>query len=79
MMRFVEDSSTKGRVRVGAIVQTAGGIRSIAPAGLPIGIVTAVREQTGSRALLVEGEPAANLNKLSFHSVVLYVPNTSGT
>ncbi len=79
VMRFVEDSATKGRVKVGAIVQTAGGIRSISPPGLPIGVVTAVREQTGSRALLVEVEPAANLNKLSFLSVVLYVPNTSGT
>lgn len=79
LMRFVEDSASKGRVKVGAIVQTAGGIRSISPPGLPIGVVTAVREQTGSRALLVEVEPAANLNKLSFLSVVLYVPNTSGT
>lgn len=79
LMRFVEDSATKGRVKVGAIVQTAGGIRSISPPGLPIGVVTAVREQSGSRALLVEVEPAANLNKLSFLSVVLYVPNTSGT
>ena len=79
VMRFVEDSATKGRVKVGAIVQTAGGIRSISPPGLPIGVVTAVREQSGSRAFVVEVEPAPNLNKLSFLSVVLYVPNTSGS
>lgn len=78
VLRFVEDSSTSGRVKVGSTVQTAGGIRSIAPAGLPIGIVAGVREQTGSRALVVEVEPAADLSKLSFLSVVLYAPNTSG-
>jgi rod shape-determining protein MreC len=78
VLRFIEDSSTSGRVKVGSTVQTAGGIDSIAPAGLPIGVVSAIREQSGSRALVVEVQPAADLSKLSFLSVLLYVPNTSG-
>ena len=78
VLRFVEDSSTSGRVQVGSTVQTAGGIRATAPAGLPIGVISAVREQTGSRSLVVEVAPSADLTKLSFLSVLLYVPNTSG-
>ena len=78
VLRFVEDSSTSGRVKVGSTVQTAGGIASIAPAGLPIGIVSAVREQSGSRSLVVEVQSEADLTKLTFLSVLLYVPNTSG-
>ena len=79
VLRFIEDSSTSGRVKVGSSVQTAGGIAAIAPAGLPIGVVSAVREQAGSRSLVVEVEPAADLSStLSFLSVLLYVPNTSG-
>lgn len=79
VLRFVDDSSTSGRVKVGSTVQTAGGTGSIAPAGLPIGEVSAVKEQTGSRSLLVEVTLAAgDLSKLNFVRVLLYVPNTSG-
>ena len=80
LLRFIDDSSTLGRVRVGSTVLTAGGIQSIAPAGLPIGKVSAVQPSTGSRALEVEVELAAgDLSKLNFVRVLLYVPTTSGS
>ncbi|MEX1106226.1 MAG: rod shape-determining protein MreC, partial [Ilumatobacteraceae bacterium] len=43
LLRFVDDSTTQGRVQAGSPVQTAGGLRSIAPAGIPIGEVGAIR------------------------------------
>jgi len=79
LLRFVDDSTTQGRVKVGSPVQTAGGLRSIAPAGLPIGEVSAIREQTGTRALKVEVKLAAgDLTKLNFVQVLRYSPTSSG-
>jgi len=79
LLRFVDDSTTQGRVMVGSPVQTAGGLRSIAPAGLPIGEVSAIREQTGTRALKVEVTLAAgDLTKLNFVQVLRYSPTSSG-
>ncbi len=79
VLRFVDDSSSQGRVQVGSTVQTAGGTASIAPAGIPIGEITAVRQQSGTRAQLVEvASSAGDLSKLNFVRVLLYVPNTSG-
>jgi rod shape-determining protein MreC len=80
LLRFVDDSSTLGRVRVGSTVLTAGGNQSIAPAGLPIGQVSAVQPASGSRELEVQVELAAgDLSKLNFVRVLLYVPTTSGS
>jgi rod shape-determining protein MreC len=79
VLRFVNDSSSQGRVKVGSTVQTAGGTQSIAPAGLPIGEITAIRQQSGSRAQLVEVRSSAgDLSKLNIVRVILNVPNTSG-
>ena len=79
VLRFVDDSSSQGRVKVGSTVQTAGGTQSIAPAGIPIGEIVDIRSQSGTRALLVEvAASAGDLSKLNFVRVLLYVPNTSG-
>jgi rod shape-determining protein MreC len=79
VVRFTDNSSSAGRVTVGATVETAGGIRSIAPAGLPIGTVTSIETLTGSRELRVEVELAtSDLSRLNFLRVLLYVPNVSG-
>jgi rod shape-determining protein MreC len=79
LLRFVDDSTTQGRVKVGSPVQTAGGIRSIAPAGIPIGEVGEIRQQTGTRALKVEVKLAAgDLTKLNFVQVLRYSPSSSG-
>ena len=79
VLRFVDDASSQGRVQVGSTVQTAGGTTSIAPAGIPIGEIIAIRQQSGTRAQLVEVQSSAgDLSKLNFVRVLLYVPNTSG-
>ena len=79
VLRFVDDSTSAGRVAVGSTVQTAGGAASTAPPGIPIGAISAVRPQSGSSSLVVEVElSAGDLSKLNFLSVLLYVPNLSG-
>lgn len=80
VLRFVDDSATAGRVAVGSTVQTAGGAESNAPPGLPIGVISEVRSQSGSSSLVVEVElSAGDLSKLNFLRVLLYVPNLSGS
>ena len=79
VLRFIDDSATTGRIAVGSTVETAGGLRSNAPPGIPIGTVSAVTQQTGSRVPVIEVEiSAGDLSKLNFLRVLLYVPNTSG-
>lgn len=79
IFRFVEDSSTAGRLTRGSTVQTAGGRESNAPPGIPIGVISSVTSQTGSRVPHVEVTPAAgDLSKLNFLAVLLYQPNMSG-
>ncbi len=79
LLRFVDDSSSQGRVRPGSPVQTAGGLGSIGPPGIPIGEVVAVGRHPGSRSLLVEVELAAgDLSKLNFVAVLRYTSTTPG-
>ncbi len=79
VLRFIDDSATTGRVAVGSTVQTAGGIRALAPAGLPIGTVSRVTQPSGSRSPLIEVQlSAGDLSRLNFLRVLLYVPNVSG-
>lgn len=80
ILRFVDDSTSGGRVAVGSTVQTAGGATSTAPPGIPIGVISAVRTQSGSNSLVVEvDQSAGDLSKLNFLRVLLYVPNLSGS
>jgi rod shape-determining protein MreC len=75
LLRFVDTTSSVTNVKVGAIVDTAGGNSGLAPQGIPIGIITKVEKQTGSSAARVEVTPNASLKRLNFVAVVLYVPN----
>lgn len=73
LLRFVDE----GRIAVGSTVETAGGLQSLAPAGIPIGTVRRIAKQTGSRVPIIEVEiGAGDLSKLNFLVVLLYVPNT---
>jgi cell shape-determining protein MreC len=78
LFRFIDDSAALRSVKVGAQVVTAGGAQSLAPQGLPIGTITLIARQPGSRAPIVEVTPNASLAQLGFLSVVLYVPNPKG-
>ena len=75
VLRLVDTASAITNVRVGAVVDTAGGNASLAPQGIPIGKISAIVEQTGSSSAVVEVTPNADLNRLNFVTVVLYVPN----
>jgi rod shape-determining protein MreC len=75
LLRFVDTSSSITSIRVGAIVDTAGGNNSLAPQGIPIGTITRIISQSGSSTPIVEVTPNASLKRLNFVAVVLYIPN----
>ena len=75
VLRFTDSSSAVTSVRVGSIVDTAGGNSSLAPAGIPIGIGTGVLPQTGSSNAVVEVTLNARIDRLNFVSVLLFEPN----
>lgn len=75
LLRFTESTSAVTSVKVGAVVDTAGGTSSLAPQGIPIGTITAVLKQQGNSSTLVEVRPNADLRRLNYVAVVLFVPN----
>ena len=78
LLRFVDSSSSLANVKVGAIVDTAGGTNGLAPQGIPIGVITRIVAQSGDSSALVEVTPNASLRQLNFVAVVLYVSETVG-
>lgn len=78
VLRFVDSSSSVTSVRIGAIVDTAGGSSggnlSLAPQGIPIGKITGIVSQTGDSGSIVEVTPNASLRQLNFVAVVLFLP-----
>lgn len=75
VLRFTDSSSAVTSVHVGAIVDTAGGNSSLAPHGIPIGIVTRVVTEPGNSNAVVEVTLNARLERLNFVAVVLFEPN----
>ena len=75
LLRFTDNSSAITTVKVGAVVDTAGGTSSLAPQGIPIGRITAVLKQPGNSSTVVEVRPNADLRRLNFVAVVLFLPN----
>lgn len=78
LLRFVDSSSSLANVKVGSIVDTAGGAKGLAPQGIPIGVITRIVKQSGDSSALVEVTPNASLRQLNFVTVVLYQPATVG-
>jgi rod shape-determining protein MreC len=74
-LRFIDVTSSLSTVKVGAVVDTAGGNNGLAPQGIPIGIITRISRQTSSGTATIEVTPNASLKRLNFIAVVLYVPN----
>ena len=74
-LRFIDVTSSLSTVKVGAVVDTAGGNNGLAPQGIPIGIITRISRQTSSGTATVEVTPNASLKRLNFIAVVLFVPN----
>lgn len=75
VLRFVDITSALTAIRVGSVVDTAGGLSSNAPQGIPIGLITRIEQQPGSSTVIVEVTPSATLTRLNFVAVVLYEPN----
>jgi rod shape-determining protein MreC len=69
-MRFVAESA----IRVGSVVSTTGGSKSLAPPDIIIGEVINVVRRAGSAGPLLEIKLAANLAQLNFVQVVRYRP-----
>jgi cell shape-determining protein MreC len=75
VLRFVVTNSSVTSVKVGAVVDTAGGNNGLAPQGIPIGIITKIQQQSGTSSALVEVTPNASLDRLNFVVVVRFSPN----
>lgn len=75
-VRFIADSPQFGRIAVGDAVLTSGGSLSLAPPDIPIGQVANVIQRVGTAGLELEIELSADLDRLIFLSVILYVPPT---
>jgi rod shape-determining protein MreC len=75
-VRFIADSPQFGRVVEGDAVLTAGGSLSLAPPDIPVGRVANVIQRDGTAGLELEIELNADLDRVIFLSVILYVPPT---
>ena len=75
-VNLVDDSPAFGTPEVGDTVLTAGGDRSLAPADIPIGVVSDVRHGSPSEGWILDVEPLAELEGLEFVQVLLYTTET---
>ena len=73
-VRFIADSPQFGRIKDGDAVLTAGGSESLAPPNIPVGRVANVISNAGIEGLELEVELNADLDRLNFLTVVLYLP-----
>jgi rod shape-determining protein MreC len=71
---FIASSTSFGRIEVGDTVFTSGGSTSLAPPNIPVGRVANVITRAGTAGQELEIEPTADLNRLQFVRVVLYLP-----
>jgi rod shape-determining protein MreC len=74
LVTFIADAPSFGRPAIGDAVFTTGGRTSLAPPGIPVGVVANVIQRPGAEGTLLEVEPSANLDRLQFLRVVLYKP-----
>lgn len=75
-IRFIADSPQFVRVVKGDAVLTSGGSESLAPPNIPIGRVANVMKGVGTEGLALEVELNADLDHLTFLTVILYQPPT---
>jgi rod shape-determining protein MreC len=75
-VNLVDDSPPFGTPEIGDTVLTAGGVRSLAPADIPIGEVSSVEHGSPSEGWILEVDPLAELEGLEFVQVILYTTET---
>ncbi len=73
---FIASNSSFGRIEVGDTVFTSGGSTSLAPPNIPVGRVANVITRAGTAGQELEIEPSADLDRLQFVRVVLYLPSS---
>jgi rod shape-determining protein MreC len=73
-VKFLQDSPSLAELRVGDIVETAGGSESLAPTGIPVGRVINRANRPGAAGPLLDVQLHADLARLNFVRVVLYRP-----
>jgi rod shape-determining protein MreC len=71
-VEFIRERIRFGEIRVGAIVQTAGGSNSPAPENIVVGTVQRKIERSSSAGPVLEVNVAARLDDLNFVRVLLY-------
>ena len=72
-VRLIDDAQQFGAIEIGDAVLTAGGSDSNAPPNLPIGKVINVINELGVAGLGLEVELNADLDRLNFLTVILYI------
>jgi rod shape-determining protein MreC len=72
-VRLIDDAQQFGAIEIGDAVLTAGGSDSNAPPNLPIGTVINVINELGVSGLGLEVELNADLDRLNFLTVILYI------
>jgi rod shape-determining protein MreC len=72
-VRLIDDAQQFGAIEIGDAVLTAGGSDSNAPPNLPIGKVVNVINELGVAGLGLEVELNADLDRLNFLTVILYI------
>ncbi|MBM3799533.1 MAG: rod shape-determining protein MreC [Actinobacteria bacterium] len=77
IVEFVDQSSRFVKIKVGAVVITAGGSKSLAPRGIVIGRVVKIVERSGTSGAVLEVRLTARLSTLNFVRVLLYQPAVS--
>ncbi len=75
-VRFIADSIQFGRIQIGDAVLTSGGSASLAPPDIAVGRVANIIENPGTEGLELEVELNADLDRLNFLTVLLFVPPT---
>ena len=73
-IRFIQDSPSLAVLQEGDLVETAGGLESLAPTGIPVGRVANRADRPGSGGPLLDVELNADLSRLNFVRIVLYKP-----
>lgn len=76
VVEFVDPSARFGPIDVGALVLTAGGSTSLAPADIVVGTIVRKVERAGSAGPLLEVRMAASLSNLNFVRVLRFQPAT---
>ncbi len=71
---FIADTPTFGRPKVGDAIFTTGGRTSLAPAGIPVGVVANLIQRPGAEGTILEIDTSADLSSLQFVRVVRYKP-----